>query len=165
MSGVLAALAWSSFGSMHKMKTFARIESGMVVELFETDGDIKEMFHPSMVWVDGAGASVGDSYENGVFSTPNNSQPTADQKIDAAESAIQSMLDDGAKAKGYDSILSAASYAALPVGESFQAEGAAFLLWRAKCWAKCYAILADVKSGKRAEPADLIAEMPALLLP
>lgn len=34
------------------MKTYARIESDTVVELFKTDGDISEMFHPDMVWVD-----------------------------------------------------------------------------------------------------------------
>lgn len=86
-------------------------------------------------------------------------------KIKASEIAVQNMLDAEAAKKGYDNIQSASQYAALPVGEPFQAEGAAFLLWRAKCWAKCYAILADVKSGKRAEPTDLVAEMPALLLP
>jgi hypothetical protein len=34
------------------MKTYARIDSGKVAELFSTDGDITKMFHPSMVWVD-----------------------------------------------------------------------------------------------------------------
>lgn len=39
------------------MKTYARIESGVVVELFETDGDITQMFHPDLVWVE-AGADT-----------------------------------------------------------------------------------------------------------
>lgn len=34
------------------MKTYARIENNIVVELLDTDGDIAEMFHPDMVWVD-----------------------------------------------------------------------------------------------------------------
>lgn len=34
------------------MKTYARIENDTVVELFKTDGNIVEMFHPDMVWVD-----------------------------------------------------------------------------------------------------------------
>jgi hypothetical protein len=97
--------------------------------------------------------------------------PTAGEievaKIAAAETAVQKLLDDAAKAEGYDGILSAASYAALPVGEPFQAEGAAFALWRAKCWARCYEVLAAVKAGTRDEPTidELLAEMPALVLP
>ncbi|MBH3405684.1 tail fiber assembly protein [Pseudomonas glycinae] len=35
------------------MKTYARIQDGLVVELIslEDDQDIKDMFHPSMIWV------------------------------------------------------------------------------------------------------------------
>lgn len=149
------------------MKTYARIDSDKVVELFDTTGDIKKMFHPDLVWVDGAGARIGDSYQDGVFTPPTPEQPTAEQKIQAAESAVQALLDASAKAKGYDDIQSASQYAALPIGEPFQAEGAAFLLWRAKCWKKCYEILDAVNKKTRAEPtpAELITAMPALLLP
>lgn len=34
------------------MKKYARIANGKVAELFSTDGDISEMFHPSIVWVE-----------------------------------------------------------------------------------------------------------------
>ncbi|WP_434590041.1 tail fiber assembly protein [Pseudomonas sp. R4-83] len=34
------------------MRSYARICEGEVQELFSTDGDISEMFHPDMVWVD-----------------------------------------------------------------------------------------------------------------
>jgi catalase (peroxidase I) len=34
------------------MKIYARIDSGIVVEFFETDGDITQMFHPDMEWID-----------------------------------------------------------------------------------------------------------------
>jgi DNA-binding XRE family transcriptional regulator len=34
------------------MKNFVRIENGRVVESLETDGDIAEMFHPSLVWLE-----------------------------------------------------------------------------------------------------------------
>lgn len=30
---------------------YARLDAGVVVEFFETDGDIAEMFHPSLVWI------------------------------------------------------------------------------------------------------------------
>ena len=34
------------------MKTYARIEGGVVVELLQTDGDIAKMFHPNIIWID-----------------------------------------------------------------------------------------------------------------
>jgi hypothetical protein len=88
-------------------------------------------------------------------------------KIKSAEIAIQMHLDAAAIANGYDNILTASSYAALPAGSPFQAESAAFSLWRAQCWATAYQILAAVKTGTRVEPTadELIALMPALELP
>jgi hypothetical protein len=34
------------------MKTYARIQDGLVAELLHTDGDITSMFNPALVWVD-----------------------------------------------------------------------------------------------------------------
>ncbi|WP_434708147.1 hypothetical protein J3P75_21670 [Pseudomonas sp. R1-1] len=34
------------------MKTYARIVNSTVVELFSTDGNMAEMFHPDLLWVD-----------------------------------------------------------------------------------------------------------------
>jgi hypothetical protein len=34
------------------MKTYANISDGVVQYLLPTDGDISEMFHPDMIWVD-----------------------------------------------------------------------------------------------------------------
>jgi len=34
------------------MRTYARIQSGIVAELLRTNGDIKSMFHSSLTWVD-----------------------------------------------------------------------------------------------------------------
>lgn len=34
------------------MKTYARIDHGIVMELFSTDADIADLFHPDLVWVD-----------------------------------------------------------------------------------------------------------------
>lgn len=88
-------------------------------------------------------------------------------KIKAAETTIQTHLDQAAFANGYDNILTASSYAALPEGVPFQAEGAAFNIWRAQCWARAYQLLAEVKAGDREEliGTALIAELPALELP
>lgn len=92
--------------------------------------------------------------------------PTSEQIIAALTAAVQSHLDAAARAKGYDGILSAASYA----GDShppFNSEGVAFRDWRGAVWATCYAIMANVQSGLRPVPdaATLISELPALVLP
>lgn len=34
------------------MRTYARIQDGVVVELLRTASDITQMFHPSLLWVD-----------------------------------------------------------------------------------------------------------------
>jgi len=34
------------------MKTYANIADGVVQYLLPTDGDIAEMFHPDMIWID-----------------------------------------------------------------------------------------------------------------
>lgn len=34
------------------MKTYARIVNNTVVELFSTDGNMAEMFHPDLLWAD-----------------------------------------------------------------------------------------------------------------
>ena len=54
------------------MKTFARLDGDIVVELIQTDGDIAEMFHPDLIWVEARGDSVvpGWTYANGKFTAP-----------------------------------------------------------------------------------------------
>lgn len=44
------------------MTLYARIDTGKVAELFETDGDMVSMFHPAMVWVEvtAEAARIGD---------------------------------------------------------------------------------------------------------
>jgi hypothetical protein len=34
------------------MRTYARIQNGIVAELLKTDGDITSMFNPELVWID-----------------------------------------------------------------------------------------------------------------
>lgn len=53
---------------------------------------------------------------------------------------VQKVLDSKAKENGYDSILSAVSYAALPQGPFYQ-ESVKFLQWRDACWVTCFALL------------------------
>lgn len=90
----------------------------------------------------------------------------AEQAIASLTAAVQSHLDAAARARGYDGILSAASYAG-DAHPPFNMEGVAFRDWRGAAWATCYTIMADVQGGLRPVPdaATLIAELPALVLP
>ena len=77
------------------------------------------------------------------------------------ERAVQKTLDETARDHGYDSILSACSYAAYD--NPYQTEGRAFLAWRGAVWKYCYDQLAAIENGDRNEPAsveDFIAELP-----
>lgn len=53
------------------MKTYARIENGIVAEILSTDGDIATMFHASLTWVlANAGTVPGFTYIDGAFAPP-----------------------------------------------------------------------------------------------
>jgi hypothetical protein len=89
------------------------------------------------------------------------SAPTVQQYTDA----VQSHLDAKAQERNYDNIVSACSYAGAP--NPFQADGSAFVAWRGDVWAACYQIMGEVQGGQHGAPtiADLIAELPVLVLP
>jgi hypothetical protein len=79
---------------------------------------------------------------------------------------VQKHLDDTAKTRGYDGILSLASYAS-STHPPFSAEGQAGLDWRDAVWGYCYQVLADVQAQTRTIPtaAELIAELPVMVWP
>lgn len=83
------------------------------------------------------------------------------------ELQVQAHLDTAAKARGYDSIMTAVSYADEPVVAKFQADGLAFRAWRSQVWAYAYQALADVDAGTRETPTleAFIAELPPLEAP
>ncbi|MBT0961670.1 hypothetical protein [Denitromonas iodatirespirans] len=98
---------------------------------------------------------------------PEPTEPTEEEIIAELAAAVQSHLDTAARAVGYDSIASAVTYAEEPAVAKFQAEGRTFRAWRSLVWEACYQIMADVQSNARPIPsaAELIAELPALVLP
>lgn len=81
-------------------------------------------------------------------------------------SFIQKRLDDFARTRNYDGILSAATYATSAVPK-FKAEGQYAVEARDTTWAKGYEILTAVESGARQAPTfvELAAELPALVWP
>ena len=90
---------------------------------------------------------------------------TIEQQAAAYLVAVQNWLDDGAKAKNYDDIVSACSYAGAP--NAFQAEGVSFLEWRAAVWSRYYELMAQVQGGTLQPPtlAELLAMLPTRVLP
>ena len=75
----------------------------------------------------------------------------------------QERLDSFAQTRGYDGILSAATYASSPTPQ-FAAEGQRCVVLRDSTWATLYAVMADVQAGNRAIPSweQLEAELPAM---
>jgi hypothetical protein len=80
--------------------------------------------------------------------------------------AMQAVLDTTAKARNYDGILSACTYATSTV-DKFRAEGQACVEWRDKVWAFGYDLLARVDAGQTPAPAlaDLAAILPQMVWP
>lgn len=99
--------------------------------------------------------------EADVLSTP---VPTATQIKASIEAAIQLRLDTFAQTGGYDSILSACTYATSSVPK-FKAEGQRAVDLRDQTWATAGLILTNVESGLRPMPTsftDIEPELPAL---
>jgi hypothetical protein len=81
--------------------------------------------------------------------------------------AIQQRLDDFARTRNYDGILSACTYATSTVPK-FAAEGQYAVQARDATWAKAYEILGQVQSGTRpmpSSPEDIFPELPQLVWP
>ena len=75
--------------------------------------------------------------------------------------AVQSALDNFAKTRGYDGIMSACSYSN-STDAQFKLEADYCIALRDTTWRMGYAILAEVKAGNRPVPSveELIAELP-----
>jgi hypothetical protein len=80
--------------------------------------------------------------------------------------AVQKRLDDFARTRGYDNILSACTYAT-STAPKFKAEGQYAVEARDATWAKFYEVLAEVEAGSRQMPTldELLAELPVLAWP
>lgn len=92
--------------------------------------------------------------------------PTSEQIIAQYTDGVQQHLDNFARTRNYDGILSAATYVTSTVPK-FKAEGQYAVEARDATWAKCYEILAAVEAGTRPMPTldELLAELPALVWP
>ena len=96
--------------------------------------------------------------------------PTDEQIIAGFTAVVQQHLDDFARTRNYDGILSAATYATSAVPK-FKAEGQYAVEARDATWAKCYGVLAAWLAAGEASSrpiptlSELLAELPVLVWP
>jgi hypothetical protein len=85
------------------------------------------------------------------------------REITKLTDAVQAHLDNTARTRNYDNILSACTYAT-SIHEPFQMEGQACVEWRDSVWLYCYQVMYAVQNGLRALPteAELLAEIPTI---
>lgn len=90
--------------------------------------------------------------------------PTTEEIKASLLASVDRYLNETVQAKGYDSILSACTYAFDTADEIFAEEGKKCLAWRSLVYRKCYDIMAQVEAGERAIPTEeeLLAELPVL---
>lgn len=110
-----------------------------------------------------------ERHPDGTFSPPPPPSPeeVANALIARLTAAIQKRLDDFAKTRGYDGIMSACTYATSTI-DKFRAEGQYCVDARDQTWGKAYVILDEVTSGTRPPPgsiADIEADLPLLEWP
>lgn len=146
------------------MSKVAYIDAGVVTGIYMASLDDQHPAGITVVDVTNTDCGIGWLFEDGALIPPPEPAETLDQVKARLQSAVQNHLDGMAIAHGYDSIVSACSYAGAP--NPFQADGQAFLAWRGAVWQHCYQVLADVQAGNQSAPteAELIASLPALSL-
>lgn len=102
------------------------------------------------------------AYADGVLTLPD--PPSLQEQVVAA---TQQRLDDFARTRNYDGILSACTYATSTVPK-FAAEGQHAVQARDATWAALYALLEEVQTGQRPAPEsfdDVAPLLPALEWP
>lgn len=94
------------------------------------------------------------------------SEPVFEELQALYTEAVQRYLDDFARIRNFDSILSAASYASSTI-PSFQADGLYAVAARDAVWLKANEIRDDVIAGNRSMPTieEMLAELPVLAWP
>jgi hypothetical protein len=91
---------------------------------------------------------------------------TTEQILAESTYAVQKRLDDFARTRGYDGVLSACTYATSG-NLRFSKEGQYCVTARDATWAKCYEILDAVQGGTRPMPTleAIMLELPVLAWP
>lgn len=117
--------------------------------------------------IDGQWTHQWEVYDLSPEEIAKNKQSHKEQFYQAVVDVTQSRLDDFAKTRAYDGILSLCTYATSTVPK-FQAEGQYGVEARDATWAKLYEMMAEVEAGTRPMPAgfqDIEPELPVLEWP
>jgi hypothetical protein len=135
-----------------------------VFKVAEVDAPVADY---TKVVVEGAPVNVGDNWTQVwiVRDATNAEESAALDVIEAEyESAIQAHLDSTAQSRGYDSMISACSYAS-GTHPKFSVEGQDCLAWRSAVWDAAYQIMQDVRSGARPLPTlqQVMSELPPMV--
>lgn len=139
------------------------IENGIVTNTIEVES---LDFLPGLVSAESGGA-IGDRYENGEFLPPLPPAKSPEEIRLEIMDGVQRYLDDFARTKTYDSMLSACTYATSTVPQ-FAKEGQYCVEKRDECWATVARIEAEVLAGTRPAPTgfdDIKGELPVLEWP
>lgn len=93
-------------------------------------------------------------------------EPTREKVISEYVEAVGRFMDKVVKMRGYDSIVSACSYATSGV-QRFREEAIACIKWRDLVWSSCYSALDLVNSGAIGAPSinDFIESLPNIAWP
>ena len=138
------------------------IENGVVTNTIEVES---LDFMPGLVEATEGG--IGWLYDGEKFSPPPTPKKSPEELQAEIVTATQQRLDDFARTRNYDGILSLCTYATSTVPK-FQAEGQYGVTARDATWATLYQILAEVEAGTRPVPsgcADIEPDLPALAWP
>jgi hypothetical protein len=129
-----------------------------VVNVVDWDGSASWTAPDGQTAIQSDTAQIGWTYANGTFTDPTPPYvPTQQETIDAISYVIQQSLDAGAKTWGYDSIVSAASYAT-DTNPQYAADAKAMIGWRSAVWAWAIPQFATIVAG--ADPQTFMVNMP-----
>jgi hypothetical protein len=147
------------------MMRAARIDNGIVADLWEVPsldcyGGLYTLVE-APEWV-----QLGATWDGATFNNPPPPPKTPEEIIAEFTAKVQARLDAFARTRGYDSMLSACTYAT-SMNPRFATEGQYCVEARDATWAKCYEVLHAVQSGQRPMPTweELEAELPPLEWP
>ena len=114
-------------------------------------------------WIGGGYDWDGNVLTLNQYGQDNLPQPDPTARLADITAAVQARLDNWAKERFYDGIMSLCTYATSSVPK-FAAEGQRGVDNRDATWAQCYAIMADYTNGQRPLPTvdEVLSELPPL---
>lgn len=141
------------------------INNGAVINTIVATVEEAEAAFPGAICIESDIGGIGWTYEGGILSPPEPPEKTLEEIASEMEVAVDAHIDSVARAKGYDSRITAALRAGYV--NPWQAEGIVFGQWMDSCYAYCQQVQADAIAGTRTIPTiqELISELPVIVWP